>query len=335
MQRRTKAPLSGFPLFSSNDLDETRETVARVFCPHRLHTIGKQPIKALHNHVRGASISLNYLEYGAKTQIIPGELESFYLLQIPISGGASIVNGVHQYGSTASSAAILNPTGKVSMIWEAGTTQILVQICRKALNAQLKSLIGAHSSQNLAFSGPVNLSSVPGAMLRRYVINLISEIDAGHTRLGGTALMSRQIEQTLMAGLLDAASHSHSALLGRANNSSPVPRHLKLAEDYIEAHLQSDITLSEIASAAGSTGRAVQLAFQRYRNTTPMRFWRDRRLSKAHQELLAAPPECGVTDIAIKWGFSHLGRFSQIYRQKFGRSPSETLRGAKDAGWES
>ena len=33
-----------------------------------------------------------------------------------------------------------------------------------------------------------------------------------------------------------------------------------------------------------------------------------------------------VTDVAQRWGFTHLGNFSVVYRQEFGESPSQTLR---------
>src|SRR5690606_28944112 len=93
----TTRPLAGFSLFESSDLDEARERVARVFCPHRLDMIGRGTFDACHNHVAGERLSLNYIQYGAKTLIAPGELKDFYLLQIPISGGAAISNGPDHY----------------------------------------------------------------------------------------------------------------------------------------------------------------------------------------------------------------------------------------------
>ena len=33
-----------------------------------------------------------------------------------------------------------------------------------------------------------------------------------------------------------------------------------------------------------------------------------------------------ISDIAMRWGFLHLGRFSEEYRQLFGECPSDTLR---------
>ena len=35
-----------------------------------------------------------------------------------------------------------------------------------------------------------------------------------------------------------------------------------------------------------------------------------------------------MTDVALRWGFSHFGRFSEIYRARYGLSPRDTLRAA-------
>jgi transcriptional regulator GlxA family with amidase domain len=45
----------------------------------------------------------------------------------------------------------------------------------------------------------------------------------------------------------------------------------------------------------------------------------------ARRELLTGA--ASVTDVATRWGFFHLGRFSQEYGQLYGERPSQTLRG--------
>ncbi|MES2542168.1 MAG: AraC family transcriptional regulator [Pseudomonadota bacterium] len=319
------ALLGHHALFRSRDLDEAREKVAAVFCPHRLETLGARSLfDACHHHLSGQRLSLNYIEYGAKTLIAPGELGEFYLLQIPIEGGAEITNGARTYLSTPQQAAILNPHRPTRMTWEEGTRQVLVQVSRRALQDYLAVQLGGPSDRPLTFDGPLDVSTGPGAALRRLVMWLVSEVDAGHPPIG-PGLMARQIESSVLSGLLEA-SHDHRAQLARTR-AAPRPRHLRQAESYIEAHLDQQITLEDLAQAAGISPRGLQLAFREYRSTTPLGYWREARLARAHADLLAAPRGTRVTDIAMRWGFTHFGRFSELYRARYGLSPRDTLKG--------
>src|SRR5690606_11824048 len=64
-------------------------------------------------------------------------------------------------------------------------------------------------------------------------------------------------ENTILSGLLEAAPHDHTAQLGR-HRDAPRPRHLRLAESYVEAHLGRPLTIEDMATAAGVSARALQ-----------------------------------------------------------------------------
>lgn len=96
---------------------------------------------------------------------------------------------------------------------------------------------------------------------------------------------------------------------------------------FIEANPDRDISAADIAAAAFVTIRAVQLAFHRHLDTTPMRYLRRVRLDRAHHDLIAADPtRATVTDIAVQWGFANPSRFAAYYRAVYGVPPSDTLR---------
>ncbi|WP_037677389.1 helix-turn-helix transcriptional regulator [Streptomyces griseus] len=101
---------------------------------------------------------------------------------------------------------------------------------------------------------------------------------------------------------------------------------LRLALAYIEDHAAEPITVADIAAAAHVSVRALQYAFRRHLDTTPLAHLRRVRLSHAHQDLLAADPlTTTVTDVAARWGFFHAGRFAAVYRDAYGRPPLQTL----------
>ena len=318
-------PLAGYELFRSGDLDEARERVAAVFCPHRLDMIGRGRIDARQHHLPGERLSLNYIQYGAKTLIAPGELERFYLVQIPISGGAAIVNGNDRYYSSPKAAAVLNPHRPTTMIWEEGTRQVLVQIDRRAMQDHVSAQLGAQADRPVTFTGPLDLTQGPGAAFRRLVMFLLAEAEAGPSPVGG-GMLGRSVESALMSGLLEAHQHDYAALLG-CRRAAPRPRHIRLAEGFITANLDQPLTIEAIADAAGISPRGLQMAFRQHRGTTPMGCWRDQRLARAHGDLLAGAGS--VTDIALRWGFTHFGRFAESYRSRYGMSPRDTLRAAR------
>ncbi|PTX03208.1 AraC family transcriptional regulator [Pararhodobacter aggregans] len=328
MANPAAVPLAAHALFHTHDLDEARERVASVFCPHRLDRIGKGAFDACHHHLRGERLSLNYIAYGTKTLIAPGELRDFYLVQVPLSGAAAIRNGADTYVSDPARAAVLNPHHATTMIWDEDCRQVLLQIDRQALNAHLAGLIAGRPDRPLTFTGSFDLTSQRGAALKALLLYLVSEADAGRPVLRPGSLLGRQIESTLMTGLLEAHRHNFSDALSHSRGPAPLPRMVRQAEEYILAHVDQPIAIEDVAQAVGVSARTLQLAFRRFRDTTPMAFLRDARLDRADADLRAALPGSSVTEIATRWGFGHFGRFAGIYRARFGCTPRQTLQDA-------
>ena len=92
----------------------------------------------------------------------------------------------------------------------------------------------------------------------------------------------------------------------------------------MEDNATKPIGLTDVAAATGVSARALQLAFRRFRDTTPMARLRALRLELAREDL--ARDGATVTSVAVACGFGSLGRFAADYKARFGEPPSETLR---------
>ncbi|MCX2721468.1 helix-turn-helix transcriptional regulator [Roseibium salinum] len=104
-----------------------------------------------------------------------------------------------------------------------------------------------------------------------------------------------------------------------------VPRHVKKAIDFMHENMHRPIRLADIASAAGVSARTLQIGFKQFRETTPLIYLQQIRLQAVHRELSSAENTLSIRDVALKWGFSHMGRFSAQYKAAFGASPSTTV----------
>ncbi|MGQ3029508.1 MAG: helix-turn-helix transcriptional regulator, partial [Ferrovibrionaceae bacterium] len=81
------------------------------------------------------------------------------------------------------------------------------------------------------------------------------------------------------------------------------------------------------AEISGTSLRALQEGFRRFKGTTPMGYLRGVRLARVRAELTGpGMADRSVTEIALRWGFTHLGRFAESYRAAYGETPSATLR---------
>jgi AraC-like DNA-binding protein len=105
-----------------------------------------------------------------------------------------------------------------------------------------------------------------------------------------------------------------------------VPGLIRRAERFMADNAAAPITVSDVAAHLGISLRSLQAGFRQWRATTPNVFLRRARLQLARDGLLRSNGKLNVTTIALRYGFSHLGRFSAYYWATFGEMPSETLR---------
>lgn len=140
------------------------------------------------------------------------------------------------------------------------------------------------------------------------------------------ALLSEQMARLLATTVLALFPHQSPGHL-RIDSTDATSATLQRALAYIDSHAHRNITLADIARAAYASPRALQQAFRRHRDTTPLAYLRRARLGQAHRELQTATPDTStVTQIAARWGFAHTSRFAGHYRDAFGQPPSTTLR---------
>jgi AraC-like DNA-binding protein len=90
------------------------------------------------------------------------------------------------------------------------------------------------------------------------------------------------------------------------------------AEEYLSARLTQPVSRAELAAVSGVSIRTLSRGFAKRWGTGPMGFLRTQRMEAAYRELLgAAPCETSVTEVAYRYGFTHLGEFAVRYKRAF------------------
>ena len=98
------------------------------------------------------------------------------------------------------------------------------------------------------------------------------------------------------------------------------------AEQLIRKHLHRNLNVEQLCSLLGCSVRSLHLGFKERYGMTPMKYARIMALNGVSRDLRNLPPAATISDVAMAWGFYHLGRFSQQYRQLFDELPGVTVK---------
>ena len=204
---------------------------------------------------------------------------------------------------------------------------VAVTIISPASLAQVASTAPGRSPEPVRLAGyqPVSAAATrQWKATHAYVRNQI----LGIPRAAAQPLLAAAAEQLLLATVLAAFPNNALTDPTIEDRHDAHPATLRRATAFIEENAHRAITVADVACAANVTVRAVQLAFRRHLDTTPLAYLRRVRLEYAHQDLLAVGPARGtVTTIAYRWGFASASKFAAEYRAAYGVTPSRTLRG--------
>lgn len=113
---------------------------------------------------------------------------------------------------------------------------------------------------------------------------------------------------------------------GLSTSRSEPWRTISRAREYIEANLHQPIRMTEVSEYSAASVSKLERTFKRELAVTPSQYILARRLHAVNRDLSEVIScDTKVSDLAMQYGFTHLGRFSAAYRSHFGELPSQTL----------
>ncbi|WP_245762387.1 AraC family transcriptional regulator [Mycetocola miduiensis] len=311
---------------SSRDLDVARLALSEVYLPMDFPSASASTsINMSLNVIKVGRVTAGYLRFGDAVHIRTVEASNYHV-DIPVAGTARMQARSRDpvYGNPQT-AGVFAPGLPVDLDCDGEFAQIALMLPKAELQSELESLLGHSLKRRLDFSTVLDLTSAPGCT----VLQALRLIDAASNQEGGMLqhpLAAHRLEQALMHSLLLTQPHNYSEDL-QATPPLAGRRAVSEAVERMRARPAHAWTAAELAAASAISVRSLQENFRRSLGTSPMRYLRDFRLEQVHKELIAAEPGAvTVTEVAVRWGFVHLGRFAVAYRQRFDESPSETLR---------
>lgn len=149
-------------------------------------------------------------------------------------------------------------------------------------------------------------------------------------------LLSREVSPETAQGRLFADTAIRLLALEVAATSWTIPAHLAEARgkpdsrlnralEYIEAYFATDISIIDIAAAAGLSQTQLTRAFRLATGKTPYSYVIDRRLD--HAVSLLRSTDLPIAFIALEAGFTDQAHLTRLCRARLGKTPGAVRRG--------
>ncbi|QEY62584.1 helix-turn-helix domain-containing protein [Metapseudomonas lalkuanensis] len=152
--------------------------------------------------------------------------------------------------------------------------------------------------------------------------NMLTGASGGHHPMDAPG-----VAQTIVSDCFSLLCEAPLGDVHRSRSMVQAKRVVQRVKEVVNDCPEEHFGMTELAAKAGVSPRSLQQSFLRYAGLPPIVWLRNRRLNAARRDLLGAA-ESGTTvaEVAMKWSFWHLGRFSQSYHALFGEYPKTTVK---------
>jgi AraC-like DNA-binding protein len=305
------------PRFRSDNVDEVRAYVARGDTEHSRQVLGSGPLGWEHVLLPGRLLQLHWVSQRLG-QNLRGGYTADAMVHVPLSDTAQYRFGRRRIGVGVGQAAFIVPGQHYDVQTPPGTVFAL-GFSLNSLEREIKPYIRSTDSVWLPRACRLNLEGAVATLLLEQTADLIQVLTSAE-ELPEAALEQCEVDvlASLAAVLAESGGAEHASRLSTER--------ALLVEAWIDSHLHEPLTLGRLCEVSGVGGRCLQKTFLERRGCTPLQYVINRRLESARRQLLGATGTVDVTSVAMACGFTHMGRFAAMYRQRFGESPSTTLR---------
>lgn len=279
-------------------------------------------------------IEIFALRYGAEVEIMPQPVKGFFLIHVSLKGATEVTVDGEQILLSEGMTGWMAPRRTWRMRWQAGTEQMIIKIPTDLLATHDQDAEGGGQAVNVRPLGTLKKSLEPQwRSLLQTCMYASSTVEGGFARDEWLYRLEETVGAFLaMHGLVDPLVRGCDTAFQRAPTradglicAARIRNCLEALEDFIGQRLSAPLSIEDLAQAAGVSPRTLQSICVRQLGITPMEMLRAARLDAVHSRLLAEV-ETNVTDVALRFGFGHLGRFSAYYRMRFGELPSVTVK---------
>ncbi|WP_369986759.1 AraC family transcriptional regulator [Pseudomonas xanthosomatis] len=269
------------------------------------------------SHRKFAELDLCRISYGGSVRVTSPALETIYHLQVLLNGNCLWRGHQREHHLVPGELLLINPDDPVDLTYSEDCEKFILKVPVRLLDSICDEQRWQRPSGGVRFlRNHYRLEELDGFLNLLGMVCNEAEVSDSLPRVQG------HYSQIVASKLLTLMSNNV-----RRESLSGGGALLERILEHIDANLKLELAAEALAEQANISLRSLYALFDKQLGTTPKQYIRQRKLEQVHACLGDA--RCtvrSVTELALDYGFLHLGRFAESYRQQFGELPSQTLR---------
>ena len=288
-----------------------------------LTQFGRGALHAEATVVSGPDAALYYAHVGTHSSTL-ADLNSEYTgIVVPITWrGEFVINGE----LVRPSSVYLPADETLFQAHGNERTTLAAALPRQRFIATVAALGGVTPDDVRLAGGGIKLAPAVMASARRSLKELFRQYADPTHQEPSPAHSAEQLTRRATQILTELYLQAQPAKLPKNRTATKLARTVRKAEECFAAAQAGPVSLADLCVAAGVSQATLYHAFMVMCGSSPIAFFKKRRLTDARQALLCSAPKTGlIKRAALGAGLTHMGRFSREYHQLFGELPTTTL----------
>ncbi|PCD01115.1 XylDLEGF operon transcriptional activator XylS [Halopseudomonas pelagia] len=309
-------------IFVNSDPYAVSDYVNQHIGTHNIHWPKSRRLEANLNHSTLGSLELCRISYGGSVRVISPGLETCYHLQVLLKGHCLWSGCGQKHDFAPGELLLINPDERADLTYSEDCEKFILKLPSVVLDRACSESYWNKPSEGVRFTPRHNLQQLNG------FINLLGLVCDEAERNKSMPRVQEYYTGLIATKLLEMLDSNVS----RDAFSESCPSFERVVQ-FIDNNIKENIGIERMAELALMSPRSLYTLFEKHAGTTPKNYIRNRKLECVRARL--SDPSANVrsvTEVALDYGFFHLGRFAENYRSTYLEHPSDTLRRIKIKG---
>lgn len=311
---------------TSRELSVAQRLMSLICGNHELGTSNRNQLEFEYSGIRlpTKKVTIGSISYGTDVSININSLGA-YSISLPLRGKQQLLSRGAHFKSNHNQGLIVSNIEQQELIIEKDCRKLQVVIPESSVQSVLCQLLAKPLDQAVVFDVEMPLQQTQFLQIWWQNIHQCLMSRQQFAAFSGLGSISEDYENFLIKTLLFTQNNNYSAQLKDLNRYK-VPKSVDIVKEFIHRFADKEIQASDLIMVSGASKSTLYREFQLIMHMSPMDYLRNYRLEKVHQALQLQHAHLSISRLAMDWGFKHLGRFAQEYREKYGYLPSETIK---------